>query len=40
MGAATLNLLRMARAQGVGAKDVTAMIEVYEKALGKEAAIG
>jgi 3-hydroxyisobutyrate dehydrogenase-like beta-hydroxyacid dehydrogenase len=37
MGAAALNLLRMARGHGLGASDVTAMIAVYEKALGKEA---
>ena len=37
MGAATLNLLRMARAQGLGPSDVTAMINVYEKSQGQEA---
>jgi 3-hydroxyisobutyrate dehydrogenase-like beta-hydroxyacid dehydrogenase len=37
MGAATLNLLRMARGMGLGARDVTAMIGVYERALGREA---
>ena len=37
MGAAALNLLRMARGHGLGAADVTAMIAVYEKALGLEA---
>jgi 3-hydroxyisobutyrate dehydrogenase-like beta-hydroxyacid dehydrogenase len=37
MGAATLNLLRMARGMGLGASDVTAMIGVYETALGKAA---
>jgi 3-hydroxyisobutyrate dehydrogenase-like beta-hydroxyacid dehydrogenase len=37
MGAATLNLMRMARGLGLGGADVTAMIAVYEKALGKEA---
>ena len=39
MGAATLNLLRLARAEGLGTSDVTAMIAVYEKALGREARI-
>ena len=39
MGAATLNLLRMARGMGLGASDVTAMIGVYETALGREARI-
>ena len=34
MGAATLNLMRMARAEGLGASYVTAMIAVYERALG------
>ncbi len=40
MGAATLNLLRMARGMGLGAADVSAMIGVYEAALGKVAKLG
>ena len=39
-GAATLNLLRAARGLGLGPSDVTAMIAVYEKTLGKEARLG
>ncbi len=37
MGAQTLALLRMARGLGLGPSDVTAMINVYEKILGREA---
>jgi 3-hydroxyisobutyrate dehydrogenase-like beta-hydroxyacid dehydrogenase len=32
-----LNLLRMARAMGLGGQDSTAMLQVYEKLLGREA---
>jgi len=39
MGAQTLNLLRMARALGLGPSDTTAMINVYEGILGREARI-
>ena len=37
IGAQTLMLLRMARGMGLGTADVTAMINVYERALGREA---
>ncbi len=37
LGAQTLMLLRMARGMGLGAADVTAMLGVYERALGREA---
>ncbi|MCX7384613.1 MAG: NAD(P)-dependent oxidoreductase [Alphaproteobacteria bacterium] len=40
MGSATLNLLRMARGMGLGPSDVSAMIGVYESALGKVAKLG
>lgn len=40
IGAQALMLLRTARAMGLGAADVTAMIRVYERQLGREARIG